>query len=95
MSVTLSDIICDHVVIFDQSRIRSLRDAVHLFGRNDNAALVSDVTDLSQRPPYKVNGLIDRVPGLVLADFEWAEVVLDFYSESSAGAGSAVTLSIA
>jgi len=41
-----------------------------------------------------LGGLIDRVPGLVLADFEWAEVILDFDSESSAGAGSAVTLSV-
>ncbi len=33
------------------------------------------------------------MPGLVLADFEWAEVVLDFHSEFTCGAGAAVTLS--
>ena len=49
---------------------------------------------VGRAPPYEIADLIYCVPGLVLGNFEWAEVVLDFNSEGSAGAGSAVALSV-
>ena len=49
-------------------------------------------SEYARYPPCKTGRLIYCVPGLVLANFEWAEVVLDFHSECASGAGAAVTL---